>query len=72
MPSTVPHHVASITDGFSFAYMKEAYIASLLTLVQSSAEDFKSGEEEDDDRKLGRFGNILQQQVAILRQDILQ
>ena len=69
MPSTVPHHIASMTDGFSFAYLKETYIASLLTLVQYSAiEDMPVETEED--RKWGRFGNLLQQQVATLREDI--
>lgn len=71
MPSTVPHHIASITDGFSFAYLKETYIASLLTLVQYSAKEDMPAETEDD-RKWGRFGNLLQQQVATLREDILK
>ncbi|KAF2456616.1 P-loop containing nucleoside triphosphate hydrolase protein, partial [Lineolata rhizophorae] len=30
--SAVPHRVASLTEGFSFAYVKEAYISSLLIL----------------------------------------
>ncbi|CAD6573448.1 MAG: hypothetical protein ASARMPRED_006081 [Alectoria sarmentosa] len=68
-PSTVPHHIASITDGFSFAYMKEAFVASLLTLVQDSAEDVTPAGEEDD-REWGRFGNVLQKQVVALREDL--
>ena len=75
IPSTLPDHIASVTDGFSFAYLKEACFASLLTLAQSVAEEKTSTEkkkEEEEDRKWGRFGNMLQQQVAILRQDILQ
>ncbi len=70
-PSTLPHHIASITDGFSFAYMKEAFVASLLTLVRDSAEDIKPAEEEDD-REWGRFGNVLKKQVGALREDIAQ
>lgn len=70
-PSAVPHHIASITDGFSFAYLKEAYVASLLTLVQDSAEDVMPAEEEDD-RKWGRFSNLLRQQAAALREDITE
>ena len=68
-PSTVPPHIASITDGFSFAYLKEAFVASLLTLVQDSAEDTRPAEEEDD-REWGRFGNLLQKQIAALREDL--
>ena len=68
-PSTVPDHIASITDGFSFAYMKEAFVASLLTLVYNSTEDIKPAEEEDD-HKWGRFGNLLQKQVVALREDL--
>ena len=68
-PSTIPHHIASITDGFSFAYLKEAYVASLLALVQTLTEGTVPDEEEDD-RTWGRFGNMLQRQVAVLRNDI--
>lgn len=49
--------------------MKEAFVASLLTLVQDSAEGVTPAEEEDD-REWGRFGNMLQKQVATLREDI--
>lgn len=70
-PSSLPSHVASITDGFSFAYLKEAYVASLLTLLRDSAEDMKPAEDEEN-RKWGRFGNLLQQQVASLREDIAE
>lgn len=70
-PSGVPHHIATITDGFSFAYLKEAYINSLLTLMQDMAEDVPPAE-EDDDRQWGRFGNLLQQQAATLKEDIGQ
>lgn len=70
-PSTLPHHIASITDGFSFAYLKEAYVASLLTLVRDLALEVMPAEEEDD-RKWGRFGNLLQQQAVALREDITE
>lgn len=70
-PSTVPDHIASITDGFSFAYMKEAFVASLLTLAHDSTADTTPVEEEDDDdREWGRFGNLLQKQVVALREDL--
>lgn len=49
--------------------MKEAFVASLLTLVRDSAEDVTPAEEEDD-REWGRFGNLLQKQVVALREDL--
>lgn len=69
-PPTVPYHIASITDGFSFAYLKEVYVASLLILVQSSAQDIMAAEEEGDPQ-LGTFGSLLQQQAVALRKDIV-
>ncbi len=39
MPPAAAHHIASITDGFSFAYLKESYVASLLMLVRNSADN---------------------------------
>ena len=60
-----------MTEGFSFAYLKEAFIASLLTLVQDSAEETLPAVEEDD-REWGRFGNMLQKQVIALREDIAE
>ena len=68
-PSTLPHQIASITDGFSFAYLKEAYVASLLTLVRSAGDGIAPAGEEDD-QEWGRFGNVLQKQVVALREDI--
>ena len=71
MPPAAAHHIASITDGFSFAYLKEAYVASLLTLVRNSADNVMPAEEEDD-RTWGRLGNLLQKQVAILREEMAE
>ena len=68
-PSTLPQQIASITDGFSFAYLKETFVASLLTLVWSSGDGITLAEEEED-REWGRFGNVLQKQVIALRDDI--
>lgn len=71
MPPAAAHHIASITEGFSFAYLKEAYIASLLTLVRNSADNVMPAEEEDDG-KWGRLGNLLQKQVAVLREEMAE
>lgn len=70
-PSILPHRIALVTEGFSFAYLKEAYVASLLRLVQDSAEDVVPAEEEEGS-ELGRFGTLLLQQVVALRQDIAE
>jgi hypothetical protein len=69
MPSTVIRHIASITEGFSFAYLKETYVASLLTLAWESAESTLPAEDEDV-RKWGRLGNLLRKQVALLRHEM--
>ena len=71
MPATLPEHIASITEGFSFAYLKEAYIGSLLTLGRDAA-DGATPAEEDDDRKWSRLGNLLQKQVAALRKEMAE
>lgn len=60
-----------MTEGFSFAYLKEAFIASLLTLGRAVAEG-AAAVEEDDDRKWGRLGNLLQKQVAALREEMAE
>ena len=49
--------------------MKEAFVASLLTLAHDSTADITPAEEEDD-REWGRFGNLLQKQVVALREDL--
>ena len=51
--------------------MKEAFVASLLTLVRDSAEGIAPTEEEDIGA-WGRFGNVLQKQVVALREDIAE
>lgn len=51
--------------------MKEAYVASLLTLVLESTEDATPAEEEGD-REWGRFGNVLQKQVLALKENMAE
>lgn len=73
MPDGLPPHIASITEGFSFAYMKEAYVGSLLTLARQSGESEIASLPEPSNEQVqtkGRFGVILEQQVASLREDI--
>ena len=85
MTPAVPEHIASITDSFSFAYLQEAYIASLLNLLRQYSDDsdgsftqlFVESEEERDIeaeeiRKYGRLGNLLQKQVKVLRVEMAE
>ena len=69
LSSTAAQQIASITDGFSFAYLKETYVASLLTLARNSAEEVVLPEDEDD-CKWGKFGKLLQQQATSLKEEI--
>ena len=75
MPDQLSAHIASMTEDFSFAYMKEAYVASLLTLARQSGDvEFTSSPEpsEEQIQTKGRFGMILERQVASLREDICE
>lgn len=51
--------------------MKEAFVASLLTLVRDSVEGVTPAEEEGD-RAWGRLGNLLQKQVLALKEDMAE
>jgi hypothetical protein len=82
-PDKLCKAVADITDGFSFAYMQEAFVAALLAIARRSDEEGKEaegrleadwisvGEECDDDddvlEKI-RLWKELKKQVAILRE----
>lgn len=54
--------------------MKEAFVASLLTLVRDSVEGVTPAEEEEEegDRGWGRFGNVLRKQVFALKEDMAE
>lgn len=69
-PVSLPHRIASITEGFSFAYLKETYVAALLALVRDSADDTIATEEGKENREWGRLGNLLQKQTAVLREEM--
>ncbi|KAL2038934.1 hypothetical protein N7G274_008274 [Stereocaulon virgatum] len=50
--------VALITDGFSFAYMQEAFVASLLAIAQRRSENLDEGREKKEEKvKDGGDGN---------------
>lgn len=78
--------IASITEGFSFAYLKELFITSLLILVQARSgraeeepeeleEPEKEGVEVDGDEasstlRSSPLGKVIRSQVEILRKDM--
>ena len=72
MPNTVPEKIASITEDFSFAYLKETYIASLLTLARETAEPVQDAEPDEEVQKWGRLGALLQKQVELLRHEMAE
>ncbi|KAF2842765.1 P-loop containing nucleoside triphosphate hydrolase protein, partial [Patellaria atrata CBS 101060] len=77
-PVKLCNAIASITDGFSFAYMQEAFVATLLVLARSHTKrrviGFGSDEDddEDDDEDLDKyeFWRVMKKQVEILREDM--
>ncbi|KAK3324812.1 P-loop containing nucleoside triphosphate hydrolase protein [Cercophora scortea] len=80
-PDRLCKDIADITDGFSFAYMQEAFVAALLAIANSGAEDaalaasvlgdgwvgVDGRDSEDGDDELILWVEI-QKQVAILRE----
>jgi transitional endoplasmic reticulum ATPase len=67
-PDRVCEAVSSITDGFSFAYMQEAFVASLLALAVSGKEE---GHHDTDLDKLPLWQQ-LKKQIKILRDELEQ
>lgn len=75
-PKTLCSAVADITDDFSFAYMKEAFVATLLDLARNHATGDTSDEDgdSDDDNNDGldkyKFWKVFKVQVKILRDEM--
>jgi transitional endoplasmic reticulum ATPase len=65
-PDRMCEAVSSITDGFSFAYMQEAFVASLLALALSEKEE---GHHDTDLDKLPLWQQ-LKKQIKILRDEL--
>ena len=65
--------MAKLTDGFSFAYLQEAFVATLLVLARGSEPDLEeepsegSGDEELDSYEIYR---VFKAQVKILRDEM--
>ena len=85
-PPSLSHAIASITDSFSFAYLKEAFIAALLVLVatqraeragvkaaeEPSQPDDKRAEASAGDKELedNQLWRLLRKQVQTLRTEM--
>jgi len=59
-PEVLCHMIADITDDFSFAYMKEAFVAALLVIVASKGDSKHS---EDNTRKF-----FMEEQLTAMKQ----
>lgn len=65
--------MADITDEFSFAYLKEAFIATLLELARNHQDDDEDSLEDDDDEDpldKYEFWRAFKEQVKILRSEM--
>jgi hypothetical protein len=68
-PSKLCPAIADITDGFSFAYLQELFIASLLQIARGdtgSSDDDKG----DDDLDTYQLWRVIKKQAVILRKDM--
>ena len=65
-PKELSKAIAGITDGFSFAYLKEAFVASLLKLVTSKG-TARGGEDGLEDLPLWKE---MKRQVRTLREEL--
>lgn len=70
-PKKLSSAIAGITEDFSFAYLKEAFVATLLELARKHTGDEDDGcdDREDDDDSLDKyeFWRIMKEQVETLR-----
>lgn len=64
--------IAGITQDFSFAYMKEAFVATLLTIARHRTEDAVRGGDDDEDDDLDDYELWVEMKktVKALREDM--
>ena len=66
--------IADITDDFSFAYLKEAFVATLLELARNQDDDDDAGPGDDDNDEdpfdQYEFWRAFKEQVKILRSEM--
>jgi hypothetical protein len=66
-PKALSPKIAKITEDFSFAYMKEAFIATLLALARTGSNDSGKGDKDIDELP---FWKEMQKEVKILRNEM--
>lgn len=76
-PETLKEKIADITDGFSFAYMKEGFVAALMTIVAEKSCEFWGNQRAehyggggDDDLEKNAFWQEFKKQVKNLRDEM--
>jgi hypothetical protein len=67
MADDTAHRIATLTDGFSFAYIKESFVGCLLTVVQNTT---NGGSEAEGDKTHGQLGSLLEKHVTMLRNEM--
>ena len=68
-PGMLSPAIAGITEGFSFAYLKEAFVATLLSIAGNRSEN---GIEDEEDGELDKYElwREMKRQVKLLREDM--
>ena len=69
-PKKLNAAIASITQDFSFAYLKEAFVATLLAIAGNRSENGIGGDEEGGDLDDYELWREMKRQVKLLRQDM--
>ena len=71
-PKKLSPAIAGITQEFSFAYMKEAFVSTLLTIARHRSDDSlgRADDDEDDDLDDYELWREMQKTVKILRNDM--
>ncbi|KAF2142123.1 uncharacterized protein K452DRAFT_227685 [Aplosporella prunicola CBS 121167] len=62
--------IADITDDFSFAYLQEAFVATLLDIARSDGSDSDDEDGEDDPLDKYVLWRVMKKQVQILRDEM--
>lgn len=74
LPPQISSAIASITEGFSFAYLQEALVTALLSIVQSQRENLikpdDSGISTSDDLGSNAVWQAISKQVQTLRKEM--
>ena len=70
-PKKLSPAIAGITQDFSFAYLKEAFVATLLTIANGRTDDaITGGGDDDDDLDKYELWREMKKTVKILREDM--